>query len=216
MTLALAVVAVVAGCGGAPTHAPSLRVSPTRGPTVRERHALGSAVNAREGEPVSIRHVKILRGPAGWASLQCAKDCPPPDGYAFVLLRKRGNAWQSYVSEPRLRLIYLCAYAPRIVIHDLFGVVCPSERDVHARRPTKAEARRLRAAIRGGPFVFEPCVSRLDPRWAAGYVNEADQYIVFLHRSPSGRWIWAWALGRGSREPSNAVLLSLSSCLGGD
>jgi hypothetical protein len=212
--LGLALVAVVAGCGGTSTHEPSLHALPTRAPTSRERHGLAAAMNKREGESVAIRHVKILRDPSGWASLQCAKDCPPPDRYAFVLVRKRADVWKAYVSEPRLRLIYLCAYGPRAVIHDLFGAVCPPERDVHARPPTKAELRGLNAAIWGGPFVFEPCVSRLDPRWAAGYVNEEDQYVVFLHRSPSGRWSRVWAIGRGTMRPSNAVLLSLSSCLG--
>jgi hypothetical protein len=135
------------------------------------------------------------------------------------MFHKRGSRWivvGELIQRPA-SFDSLCAYAPSAVVADLFGVRCPPYRALHARRASPAVRKALIAALRAdaytrtlGPYKFDdPCVSRLDPLWAAaGLVFPDTGWPVWFHKSGD-----RWRVDYGHRRlPPRAIVLSLATC----
>jgi hypothetical protein len=139
------------------------------------------------------------------------------DHYGFALFHRTRHDWKPfgpYTALVRTHLVQFCAYAPSAVIRDLFRIVCPPYRATHARPATPAETKEISGSGRPLDFVRRPCVSRLDPSWAGGYLDDADPFEAYFHRL-NGHWTYAWGPPYSEKNaPSPAILLSLSSCLG--
>jgi hypothetical protein len=115
-----------------------------------------------------------------------------------------------------------CAFAPRAVVADLYGVRCPSWAAVHGRVATRGERTHLVEAFRRSPLtrpyersarVTRVCVSRADPRFAAAAIDlTSTGAFVWFRRDP---WHVAFETvsSRGTL-PSPRVVLSLASCVG--
>ena len=118
-----------------------------------------------------------------------------------------------------------CAYAPAAVIHDLFRIACPGRRALHARAASEVEKNELAAALQrrygtqasSHMTIARPCVSRLDPNWASATIaatGNVDSANIWFQRK-TGRWAVAYSPPYAKRgRPSDAIILSLASCVG--
>jgi hypothetical protein len=183
--------------------------------TRAERHALTLAVSRDQQLEIAPRSVSISTSAPGWALV--IWDAKP---YNFLAFRKEGAQWipVGYLLKGSQPLDSVCAYAPSVVVTDLFGVRCPRYRALHARRAAPSVRNALTATLRADPYtrtlgpfrLGHACVSRLDPLWAAGAVGlTGTAQLAWFHRV-GGHWHAIYAF---QRLPPRVIILSLAACI---
>ncbi len=216
------------GCGSHKPTATNSKPATTREPTPSETRDLAAALRAFNGgapEPIASARVSISN--PTYASVIGSN-------YGMIFLfHRRGPSWaRSFARNPAAlvedflpgRSVAACPYAPARVVRDLYGVICPPERALHARRASATESavfNRLYLRATGltaeQTRLYDECVSRLDPRWAGALsvFGPPDAHSE-LEASFGGEWWFerqngAWHLAR--RAP-RAIEFSLATCVG--
>ncbi len=188
--------------------------------------ALSAAVRNYEGGPASIRLELISSSNRSWVRVQTVRTRDD------ILLHLRSRTWVvANVVTIGQHTDGGCAFAPANVMRELYGVDCPPERVLQARRATASEKAALRAVFLGAieplplgntpadVHLVNPCVSRLYEKWASAgsvYGNAAEGErgssagsIVWFHRTGT-RWKTFWP----SEPPPPVIVRSLASCVG--
>ena len=184
-----------------------------RPPTSSELRALRSALSRDQDVAITPSSVSIATVAPGWAAVKWGHT------YNSLVFHRHGNRWRAVGnliqgSEP---FDSPCAYAPSVVITDLFAIRCPPYAALHARPASSAVRKALDAALRADPYtrslgpftLYRPCISRLNPRWAAATVELPDTAeVVWLHQN-HGRWQVNYGF---QHLPPRAIILSLAAC----
>jgi hypothetical protein len=176
--------------------------------------------------------VVISRVDKNWASVEETSYRPR----AYYLFHRGSHGWdvayvfdviKRNVDEIETRSAYGgCARAPKKVMHDLYGLTCPTWRGLHAREATRDETASMKAVYltlgKKLPADLQrqvhlwACVSRLDSSWAkAGVVfgepEKGEQYAsagsaLYFHRQGA-----TWRIAT-AKQPSHAIALSFTTC----
>jgi len=159
-----------------------------------------------------------------WAAVRCSRDCQDPANWLFLFHREPSGWHRTGVFEQGPRPLGFCAYAAAVIIRDLFRIACPAWRALHARHAFPVEKHELVAALSrkygvddAHRVIRNPCVSRIDPNWAAATISAREHWdpAQFWFHQRAGRWRVAYAPPYGARgRPSGSILLSLASCVG--
>ena len=222
--LSILTVLAAAGCGGGGKAGSQVSSKGSRPATPAEARDLAAALRAfNGGAPETITSAKSLSNPT-YASV-----IGSTDGTIF-LFHRRGSSWaRSYARNAAALVedfrpgqsVAACSYAPARVVRDLYGVICPPDRALHARRASATERavfNRLHFTATGltaeQTRLYDECVSRLDPRWAGALLVDGppDSHSE-LEASFGGDWWFerrngAWHLARSvHRAPSNSPSL---------
>lgn len=185
-----------------------------RPPTSSELRALRSALSRDQDVAITPSSVSIATVAPGWAAVKWGGN------YNSLLFHRQAKRWAAVGnliqgSEP---FDSLCAYAPSVVITDLFAIRCPPYPALHARPASSAVRKALDAALHADPYtrtlgrftLYRPCVSRLNPRWAAATVELPDTAeVVWLHQNVARRWQVTYGV---HHLPPRAIILSLAAC----
>jgi hypothetical protein len=192
-----------------------------RVPAPVERKAIVAALVKVQGTRVSVQKVVVSTIDTRYASIRWSQGPATFEVTGFLHRGTRGwmILWGNRQGEP---FDGACAFAPRAVVADLYGVRCPSWAAVHGRVGTRSERTQLVEAFhRSAPTrdypratrVTRVCVSRADPRFAAAATDLAStEGFVWFQRDP-----WRVAFETVSRRgtlPGPRVVLSLASCVG--
>jgi hypothetical protein len=187
-------------------------------PTPAEHKAIVSAVVKVQGTHLSVQEVVVSTIDSHYASVRWSQ------GIEVIEILHRGKQgwtilWGHRGGEPSDGA---CAFAPRAVAADVYGVRCPSWAAVHGRVATGSEKAHLVEAFRRSPLtrpyersarVTSTCVSRVDPRFAAAWIDlRSTGGVVWFRRGP-WRVAFETVISRGTL-PSPRVVLSLASCVG--
>lgn len=226
--LSIVTVLAAAGCSGGGKAGSQVSAKGSRPATPAEARDLTAALRAfNGGAPETITSVKVSLSNPTYASV-----IGSTAGTIF-LFHRRGPSWaRSYARNAATlvedfrpgKSVAACPYAPARVVRDLYGVICPPERALRARRAAATESavfNRLYLRATGSTAeqtrLYDECVSRLDPRWAGAIaVDGPPDAHSELEASFGGDWWFerrngAWHLAR--RAP-RAIEFSLASCIG--
>jgi hypothetical protein len=187
-----------------------------------EHEAVVAAVIKVQGNrlPVRVKQVAVSTVDKRFASIRWSQG--PPSFEATEILHRGTHdwtiVWGHRGGEPSDGA---CAFAPRAVVLDLFGVRCPSWAALHGRVATRSEKAQLVEAFRRSalaPYqrsarVTRTCVSRVESRYAAAWIDlKSTGGVVWFRRGP---WRVAFeTVGSRGTLPSPRVVLSLASCVG--
>jgi hypothetical protein len=235
---ALGVVAVLCGLLSAACSTSAQRG--LRSPTATERRDLTNAFSDLTDRNGTIRSIRLAKSNAAYASVMCRcgglfGPSNTPMIYVFERERWHGGEWGPlYQFAPGRQALVACLFpeyparlmpAPRItqeVVHELFGVTCPSRRALHGRRASPGVVTLLKRAYRtyglsrNGPALLSSvCISSVDSTWAGAAATYPDTGgPIWFHRS-AGHWSPAFPLGLPpsiNKRPSPAIVLSLALC----
>jgi hypothetical protein len=232
----IAIIFALIACGGGTVITNGSSARATREPTLVELARLRKATNTYEGGYAPIKFAHIATKNPTWSRVQIREaSTSSPDIYRDdIVFHYRDGAWSvAYVFSVGQLADGGCAYVPASVMRDLFGITCPPERALHARRATVREQRAIRIAMledqltrRFGNVPLEhcrtnakckpgPCVSRLDSSWASAIMDfQTTSGVVWFKRTGS---VWRVAdetSGERGVLPPHKIVLSLASCVG--
>jgi hypothetical protein len=186
-------------------------------PTPVEHKAIVAALVKIQGTHLSVQEVVVSTVDARYASVRWSQGTE-----VTGFLHRGTRGWMTFWgNEPGAPFDGACAFAPRAVVADLYGVRCPSWAAVHGRVATRGERTQLVAALHRSALtrdyprssVTRVCVSRADPRFAAAAIDlTSTEAFVWFRRDP-----WRVAFETVSRRgtlPSPRIVLSLASCVG--
>lgn len=225
MALILLAALSLAACfsASAPSH---------RKATANELKTILASLRRDDHAVTAMASAIVSRSDPGWASIEDVGTDPR----TYYLVHRSRDTWdiayvfdviKGNVDESETRSAYGgCAYAPTKVMHDLYGLTCPTWRGLHAREATRDETASMKAVyLTLGKKLPDDlqrqvhlgaCVSRLDSSWAkAGVVfgepEKGEQYssagsTLYFHREGAK---WRIAI---KKQPSHAIALSFTTC----
>jgi hypothetical protein len=191
-----------------------------RAPLPEQRRELSATLKAAQGN-VIIHSVLISSANPSYAVIRWSQ----VSSTVWEDLFRRGPVgWKIiWIRELTQNADGACAFSPHGVVKDLFRLVCPPDRAVHARRATVAERAALSHALAASPLTRQlrnprlegVCVSRLDRHWAAliAAFPNTGQPIWFRYTAAAWHVVYEAFAQKGTRPPHN-IVLSLASCVG--
>lgn len=232
--LAAGFLLLLSGCGSHKSVTSNSKATGARRATPHEIRDLTAALSNYRKAPLRIRFATISLSDPTYAAVS-HRDCRTGCEVESDFLHRSGPSWTaSPARHAAYDVLYVfispdsprdsaCPYAPANVVHDLFGIKCPPEQALHARRANVKEAAALRAVFLSHDKIPPAdaaqaqlgyvCISRLNPNWAGAHthIGTSAGTTVFFHRK-SGRWLLVYDSVAG-RRPPHAILLSLESCV---
>jgi hypothetical protein len=189
-------------------------------PTPAQRTALLASLHNLQGDVV-VQSMSVSKADASYATIRWGYKAATSDS----LFHHAGGRWKLIWSRESERPADgACAFSPAQVVRELYGIACPPEAALHARKANVTELAALEASFRSSkltPYwrdahsLVNPCVSRLNSAWAAATAT---------FRSGSKGVIWFkhtdnWTVARetlfgGGTLPPPRIVLSLASCVG--
>jgi len=188
-------------------------------PTPGERAGLRAALRALQGD-VAVQRIAVAASDRRYGSVRWGYKVAQSDS----LFRLQRGRWRLVWSRPADRPADgACALVPARVVRELYGVACPGFAALHGKRADAEELAALTAAFRSSRFtrywrdasrLANPCISRVDPRWAAARATFPNTSGVIWFRRAR---VWAVAyetlFGLGKLPPPR-IVLSLAACTG--
>jgi hypothetical protein len=213
MPAAAALVVAVFGSVACATHATSRA----------EERAVIAAVEATQGNDADVDRVTVSTADPRYATVGYTypTGAGPSPNYVDLYHLRRGTWTPLWGHDKGTSPDGACAYAPARVVRDLFEIGCPSDRALHAAKATPALERALRVALKESPWttfptapsLWNPCLSRLDPRWAATKVDLGSVGgVVWFQRTHRWAVRYETVVIHGHLPPP-AIVLSLASCV---
>ncbi len=190
-------------------------------PTPSQRTAIVQALRSQQGD-VAIQKILISTSNPAYASLNWGFAAGGLSSRNNSLLARAGGSWKIlWTRQSEQPADGACVYVPAPVAHDLLHVTCPPASKLHARVATASELALLKAGFltskltpyaKTGTRLKRPCVSRLNPKWAAAAavsIAGGHTYVWFNRGKPAYE-----SLVEAGPPPPPAVVLSLASCVG--
>ena len=189
-------------------------------PTRAQRTALVASLRHAQGD-VAVQTISVSKADSSYATIRWGFKTATSDS----LFHHAAGGWTLIWSRESERPADgSCAFSPAKVVHELYGIKCPSEAALHARIANAAEQAALEASFRTSkltPYwrdahrLANPCISRVDSTWAAAmatFRSGAKGVIWFKH---GRKWtvVRETLFGGGTRPPPR-IVLSLASCAG--
>ncbi len=189
-------------------------------PTPAQRAGLLASLHNLQGDVV-VQSIDVSKADSSYATIRWGYKAATSDS----LFHQAAGRWRLIWSRESDRPADgACAFSPAQVVHELYGITCPPEAALHARKANAAERAALEASFRSSkltPYwrdahaLANPCISRLNSAWAAAMASfrSGAKGVVWFKRG--SRWTVAreTLFGGGTRPPAR-IVLSLASCVG--